>query len=80
MSVSLTMAVVLALGASPKDPNLSLIHETFHGEDGNIYQYRLVSGNIKPVIIINNSRPTASLCPSRGEGFFGGGRARRIGG
>lgn len=65
---NLTVGAALALGADPRDPNLSHIHETVHGEDCCQYQYQLLSNyKIELVKVLNQPTNFVSLCPSRTE-------------
>lgn len=76
---NLTVGAALALGADPRDPNLSRIHETVHGEDCCQYQYQLLSNHkVGLVKVLNQPANLRLLCPSRGEGLFGSGRPRRV--
>ena len=77
MAANLTVGAALALGADPRDPNLSRIHEFGTDCDGQLVQYQLVGRAVKPVPIKMAEAPT-SLCPSRTE-MKSKGKPKRLG-
>jgi hypothetical protein len=64
---NLTVGAALALGANPRDPHLSHIHEFTVDDRGQLMQYQLTpKGDIKP-IPIKMAVPPTLLTPSRTE-------------
>lgn len=64
---NLTVGAALALGANPRDPHLSHIHEFTVNDRGQLMQYQLTpKGDIKPIPIKMAMQPIL-LTPSRTE-------------
>jgi hypothetical protein len=62
-----TVGAVLALGADPRDPNLSRIHDTEVDNLGQLVQYQLTKKGVILPVPIKTAIPPTSLCSSMTE-------------
>jgi hypothetical protein len=78
MPANLTVGAALALGADPRDPNLSRIHEFDTDFQGQLVQYQLVGHVIRPRLIRMTGEAPVPLCPSR-TGMLSKGKPQHLG-